>query len=242
MEQDAIVNPKKLAIIGGAVLLVAIITWIVVSIIDGSTLRIKNIYNVRSDFPFLAICFNKTIKNEESTLKTQDFTVKNRVHYDDKCNSFYLAVKDGGINEGKYSAVLSAESDSGQIITNSNIDFEIVNSNGKNTLSDDDIAKLTDSNNDAEVEEWMSYWREQPIYQHVDSTSFTNDGAMWTIALRADENNNPIILIYLNMPQPPQNRPVLIQSAEQYKKAALEQIRGWGVSPDDYTIDYRFDG
>ena len=240
MQTKAAISPKKIIIISIVTFLLITISIVIVNTIDGSALRIRKTYDVRSDFPFLVVCFNKTVNNDSSHLEMSDFTIKNKRAKDPVCASFLLSTKEGGISKGHYVATLSVESESGHTITNKEIAFEVVDGVGENTLKNDEIGALVDANNDADIEEWMGYWRSQPIYQHVDPQSFAYKGAMWSIALRTNDNGDPAVMIYLNMPEPSRSRPALIESVEQYKKAAINEIRGWGVNPDDYLIEYKF--
>jgi hypothetical protein len=235
-------SSRKNVIIIGLTLLFIVVIWSVVSIIDSSALRISRVYDVKRDFPFLVVCFDKEIKSNSLKLTSQDFIIKNRDHPTTKCESFLLSVKESSFTSGDYTAVLYAESKSGKVIDNESISFKIVDSDTNNTLPTSDIGKMVIINNDVSMEEWMNYWSKEPIYKHVDVNSLTYKGAMWSISLRADNEDNPIVIIYINMPQPPQDRPVLVKSAEQYKKAALEEIKSWNVDIDNYTIEYRFNG
>lgn len=242
MKQPSIIISKKMLIITVIIVIMLFFTWAIFSIIDNSNLRIKKIYDVRSDFSFLVVCFNKEVQKDNANLSIENFGVKNRVAQDSSCLSFQLSNENRVFLEGDYKALLSAESDSGHKIKDQEINFKIVNEANDNTLSNNDIARIVDANNDSDIEEWMKYWEQQPIYKHVDPNNFTREGALWSVALRVNNDNEPIIIIYLNMPEPPKDRPILINSVEQYKKAALEEIKGWDVNIDDYDIEYRFNG
>jgi hypothetical protein len=230
---------KRILIVCGVIVTLVIAVWLIINAVHSSTFRITKVYHIQKEKPYLMACMNKTVKKNTSALKSQDFTVKNRSSHDTRCVVFQLVVTEEGLTTGQYYALLSAESESGDKITEKDIPLIIVDGKGENTLPDEVLGNIIDANNDNDMEEWMSYWRQKPIYKYVDQTSLTYKGAMWSIALRAD-NNNPMIVIIINMPSSSQNIPRLAKEVDLYKKSALNQLSEWGIGPDDYKIEYKF--
>jgi hypothetical protein len=183
------------------------------------------------------VCFNKTIKNDTAIMKSQNFTATAQPSYDDKCTAFRL---DTNIAAGRYLSLLSIESDSGQKLTDYEILVEVVDTTNSNSLSDEEINKLVNANNSVDINKSISYWKQQPIYKFVEPSSLTYNGGNWSIALRSDEELSPMIVVYIDMPTPPKNSPILNRIANQYKEESLKKIREWGFTENDYKIEYKF--
>jgi hypothetical protein len=135
---------------------------------------------------------------------------------------------------------LSIESDSGQKLTDYEILVEVVDTTNSNSLSDEEINKLVNANNSVDINKSISYWKQQPIYKFVEPSSLTYNGGNWSIALRSDEELSPMIVVYIDMPTPPKNSPILNRIANQYKEESLKKIREWGFTENDYKIEYKF--
>lgn len=239
-------NPKKKLILVGVMILLGMIIWITISIVNvvnQAAFRLAEVHTVRNDIPLLMVCFTQKVKADSSTLVSKDFTVKSQPASMDTCAAFQLSTDDGDISAGSYYMQISVESQSGKKITGEEIVVKVVDGGSdkdSQTLSDEELNKLVQANNDVDINKTIAYWKKQPIYKFVDPTLLTYDGVMWSIALRADADEKPMIVVYLNSSKPPDDKSYLNRAIESDKKSALDKIREWGVNPDDYKIEYKF--
>lgn len=236
-------TPKKLFIASGILFLLVIVVMVVISIINGvnqASFNIATVSAVRSDAPYLKVCFNKPITLDASRLEGQGLIAKPQRAPEDSCTIFNLAKDDNTpFALGQYTAHISTESESGKKMENQELVFTVVESTDKDALSDDELGNIIDANNDAAIEGWMAYWEKQPIYKHVDPTSFAYqpyENAGWSLALREDDKGNPTVMIFLAMPEPPKDDVRLNYFAGQLKKDALDTLNGWDVSDKDYPV------
>ncbi|GEM_PF-6196434 len=235
------IHAKKIKIAIGVVL-IATIAFVVIVVISsrGDPLEVQTVHSVQRDTPFLKICFNQPIKSETVAVEGDSFTFEKRHAQEDTCAAFWITAKQGSLEDGQYVAKMTAESQSGKKISNQEIFITIPTQSSETSLTQDEMNELSTSNTSVEVNNTIAWWKQQPIYEHVDANTLTYIGGNWQIALVADGKQQPLIVILIDMPSPPKTSPALIHIADQYEKEALAKIKEWGFSAKDYPIEIRY--
>lgn len=103
-------------------------------------------------------------------------------------------------------------------------------SDPSNIIPDEDMEESAD---------WLfDFFASDPIYKFMPDTYYEAD--MYTISMSVDENRDVVLNILINTSEPTTANGKV--TTAQYEEQALQQIRDWGIDPNNYIINigYRY--